>query len=126
MKRHHVGVGIDIADAGGEGIDVLLCSALMEVEKIQEKEIRDAPEFREVGGDQVGIKMGLLKMIEAGHKPVCEEEHEPEHETIEAATAAPEGFILVIRKEGGKHHYEDEGNEAAVHTGELRLQVAPL
>ena len=125
VKSHHVCVGIDIADAGGEGIDVLLCSPLMEVEKVQKEEVRDAPELREAGGDQVGVEMGLLKMIEAGHQSVCKEEHEPEHEAIEAATAAPEGFVLVIRKEGGKHHNEDEGNEAAVHTGELRLQVAP-
>ena len=70
--------------------------------------------------------MPFFEMIESGHEPVRDEEHEPEHEAVEAAAAAPEGFVLVVGEEHGQGHDEDQGNEADVRLRELRSEGAPL
>lgn len=65
-------------------------------------------------------------MIKSGDQPIRDEKHEPEDEAVEAATAAPEGFILVVREEHRQGHDEDQGDEADVRLREFRFQDAPL
>lgn len=98
----------------------------MKVEQIQQKEVCDTPDFREARRDNVGVKVPFFEMIESGHEPVRDEEHEPEDEAVEAAAAAPEGFVLVVGEEHGQGHDEDQCDEADVRLRELRLQDVPL
>ena len=65
-------------------------------------------------------------MIESGHEPVRYEEHEPEDEAVEAAAAAPESFVLVVRKEHRQGHDKNQRDEAEIRLRELRLQDVPL
>lgn len=96
------------------------------MKQIQQKEIRNPPDFREARGNEVGVDMPLPKVVEAGHEPICDEEHEPENEAVEAAEATPEGFVLVVSEEHGQCHDEDQGDEAEIRLRELRLQDVPL
>ena len=98
----------------------------MEAKQIQHEEVGDAPDFRQASGDEVGVELPLSEVIEASDEPIRDEEHEPEDEAVEAATVAPEGFVLVVREEHGQGHDEDQGNEADVRLRELRLQNIPL
>ena len=98
----------------------------MKVKQIQKEEIRDSPDFRQTSGDEVGVEVPLFKMIEAGDEPVRDEEHEPEHEAVEAAAAAPEGFVLVVGEEHRQGHDKDQRDEADVRLRELCPEGAPL
>ena len=98
----------------------------MEVKQIQHEEVGDSPDFREACGDKISVEVPLLKMIKSGDQPIRDEKHEPEDEAVEAATAAPEGFILVVREEHRQGHDEDQGDEADVRLRKLRLQGVPL
>ena len=96
------------------------------MKRIQQEEVGDSPDFREARGDEVRVEVPFFEMIESGHEPVRDEEHEPEDEAVEAAAAAPEGFVLVVREEHGQGHDEDQCDEANVGLRELRLQDVPL
>ena len=98
----------------------------MEMKQIQQEEVGHSPDFREASGDEVGVEVPFFKMIESGHEPIRDEEHEPKDEAVEAATAAPEGFVLVVREEHGQGHDEDQCDETEIGLRELRLQDAPL
>ncbi len=98
----------------------------MEAKQIQHEEVGDAPDFRQASGDEVGVEVPFFKMIESGHEPIRDEEHEPEDETVETATVAPEGFVLVVREEHRQGHNEDQCDEADVGLREFRLQDVPL
>lgn len=98
----------------------------MKFKQIQQEEVRNSPDFRQARRDEVGVEVPLSKVIESGHESVRDEEHEPEYEAVEAAAAAPEGFVLVVREEHGQGHDEDQCDEADVCLRELRLEDAPL
>lgn len=70
--------------------------------------------------------MPFFEMIESGHEPVRDEEHEPEDEAVEAAATAPEGFVLVVSEEHGQGHDEDQDDEAEIRLRELCFQDVPL
>ena len=98
----------------------------MKSKQIQQEEICDSPDFRQACGDEVGVEVPFFEMIESGHEPIRDEEHEPEDESVEATAATPEGFILVVGEEHGQGHNEDQRDEADVRLRELRLQDVPL
>ena len=98
----------------------------MEVKQVQHEEVGDSPDFRKTRCDEVGVEVPFFKVIESGYQPIRNEEHQPEDEAVEAAAAAPEGFILVVREDYRQGHDENQCDEADVCLCEFRLQDAPL
>lgn len=98
----------------------------MKSEQIQQEEVGDTPDFREARCDEIGVEVPLFEMIESGDEAVRDEKHEPEDEAVEAATAAPESFVLVVRENHGQGHDENQRGEADIRLRKLRPEVAPL
>lgn len=126
MQCNHIRIGIDITHAGYEGINIVCSCPCMEMKQVQHEEVGDPPDFRKARSDEVRVEVPLLKMVEAGHKSVRDEEHEPEDESVEAATAAPEGFVLVVGEEHGQGHDENQRDEAEIRLRELRFESVPI
>lgn len=98
----------------------------MKFKQIQQKEVGDTPDFRETRSDEVGVEVPLPEVVETGDEAVRDEEHQPEDEAVEAAAAAPEGFVLVVRENHRQGHDKDQRDEADVRLRKFRLDDAPL
>lgn len=98
----------------------------MKSEQIQQEEVGDTPDFREARCDEIGVEVPLFEMIESGDEAVRDEKHQPEDEAVEAATTAPEGFVLVVGEEHRQGHDKDQGDEAEIGLRKFRSEVAPL